>query len=111
MFQKLMVSLANNQTQSLALLIVCEGEHATDGRLVRILTPSGQVFLTSPSSHVITMDLHASQIQGLFLPPAPNFSKLLIIPGFFNVPVCQIPVPKGLLLLTLRPRSTISTPR
>lgn len=64
------------------------GEHATDSRLVRSPTPFRQLLLTPSSSHVITMDLHASQIQGLSMPQTLHSRKFLIIAGFFNVPVC-----------------------
>ena len=45
--------------------MIAKGEYAADGWLVRIATSLRQILLIFSSSHVITMDLHASQIQGL----------------------------------------------
>lgn len=65
-----MVRLPMDRPTPSASLMIPEGEYATDRRLVRMGTPFGQLPLTASSSHVITMDLHASQIQGTFVSSA-----------------------------------------
>ena len=67
--------------------------------------------LTFSSNHVITMDLHASQIQGLSMSLNLSLSELLMIAGFFNVPVRQDIVSPSCFTLNAKYRLIICTPR
>lgn len=106
-----MVRLSNEHVQSFGHADVTLGEHATNCWLVRIATlPNMLVVLIFSSNHVITMDLHASQIQGLSMSLAFSGSKLLMVAGFFNVPVRQDIVSTS-FTLTVKYRSIICMPR